>query len=109
MASSQDTVLAVVADENEIFYRIERSDKRIVYITVLDPGIIPKDKRTYGPSAIEELKKLEVWNHHWTTLTVNSDSHGISCQKDTMEPHAAPKELLEDYPRCDLIQPTNLT
>ncbi|EQL02324.1 hypothetical protein G6O67_003425 [Ophiocordyceps sinensis] len=103
MAISQDTVLAVLADSDEILYRIQKSDKRIVYIIVLDPNIIPYDKRTYGPSAIEELSKLEVWNDPWTTLTVNSDSYGIFCHKDSMEPHAAPKEsLLQDYPRCDL-------
>ncbi len=104
MASpSQDTVLAVLADSNDILYRIQRSDKRIVYVTVLDPEIIPKDKRTYGPSAIEELSKLEVWNDSWDTLTVNSDHGKIVCQKDTTEPQAAPKEsLLEHLPRCDL-------
>ncbi|QPH04007.1 hypothetical protein C2857_000595 [Epichloe festucae Fl1] len=103
MNSSQDTVLAVLADSEEILYRIQRSDKRIVYITVLDPNIISKAKRTYGPSAIEELSRLEVWNDHWTTLTVDSDNHGILCQKDITEPHAAPTESLrEDYTRCDL-------
>lgn len=102
MAISQDTVLAVLADSADILYRIQKRDKRIVYVTV-PAKIIPQDKRTYGPSAIEELSKLKVWNDSWTTLTVESDSDGISFQKDTVEPHAAPQtSLLQDYPRCDL-------
>lgn len=103
MASPQDSVLSVLADSEEILYRIRRSDKRIVYVTVLDPDIIPKNKRTYGPSAIEELGKLNAWKDPWITLTVDSDNHGVVCQEDINEPHAVPREsLLDNYPRCEL-------
>ncbi len=74
-------------------------------LQVLDSEFFLRDKRTHGSSAVEVRRKLESWNDHWTTLTVNSDGNRISCQKDTWttEPHGVPKEtLLENYPQYDL-------
>lgn len=82
MEPLQGSVLAVLADSKEMFYRFQRTDKRIGDVTVLDPDIIPKYKRTYGPSAIEEPSKLDIWNDHWITLTAKSNNYTGQCSVD---------------------------
>ncbi|KAK7393953.1 hypothetical protein QQX98_013263, partial [Neonectria punicea] len=93
-------MLSVESGDDDILYRIQRRDRRVVYVTVLRPEIIPTEKRTYGPSVMDELSKLEVWNDNdWITLRVDKDSSDgrIRCIKDFREAHSVPKEYLLDH------------
>lgn len=102
-----DIMLNVESGQADIFYRIQRvsgDNKRIVYVTVTDPDAIPEDDRTYGPSAIAQLRKLKEWNASWKTLLVHKDTEkGIWCEMDVSLPHAVPQQhLLDGYPSHDI-------
>lgn len=95
-------MLNVESGPNDIRYRIKR-DNRIIYVRVLSPDIIPEDRRTYGPSAIDELSKLEEWNDDsWNTLQVDQDEKGIKCDKDVARPHFVPAHQLLHHPIYDI-------
>lgn len=73
---TMDIMLNVECGQADIRYRIQRgsrNNKRIVYVTVTNADTIPEDDRTYGPSAIPQLRKLEEWSGSWTTLLVHKD------------------------------------
>lgn len=98
-------MLNVESGRDEILYRIQRDSgngKRIVYVTITSPDVIPEDDRTYGPAAIAQLCKLKEWSGSWTTLVVYKDKE-IWCETDVSPPHAVPKKhLLNQYPICDI-------
>ena len=75
----------------------------MLYVTVDDPSIIPEDERTYGPSIIKELSKLDEWVESWTTLRVYREGSAIKCELDPFLPHTVPKEhVLDKYPLVDI-------
>lgn len=103
-----DVMLNVECGQADILYRIQRvsgNNKRIVYVTVSDADIIPEDDRTYGPSAIAQLRKLKEWSGSWTTLHVHKDDEkGICCETDISRPHTVSQEnLLDKYPIYDIL------
>ncbi|KAL1845141.1 hypothetical protein VTK73DRAFT_1054 [Phialemonium thermophilum] len=103
---TMDTMLNVESGPADILYRIQRGsgdNKRMVYVTVTNADLIPEDDRTYGPSAIAQLRKLKEWDDSWTTLVVHKDHEkGIWCEMDVSPPHAVPRErLLDRYPVYD--------
>ncbi|CAH0044852.1 unnamed protein product [Clonostachys solani] len=94
MVNPRGILLNVESGPNDIRYRIKRVN-RIIYVPVLNPDIIPEDRRTYGPSAIDELSKLEEWNDDsWNTLQVDQDENGVKCYKDVAHPHSVPVHYL---------------
>ncbi|RKU49319.1 hypothetical protein DL546_009839 [Coniochaeta pulveracea] len=103
-----DQVLNVECGQDDILYRIQKAcgdKKRVVYVTVTNADAIPEDDRTYGPSAIAQLRKLKEWNDSWTTLLVHkNDDKGIWCQKDISRPDTVPQETLRKaYPIHDIF------
>ncbi|KAM4066609.1 hypothetical protein HRG_012119 [Hirsutella rhossiliensis] len=98
--SIQDTILAIYSAEDDCLYRILREDdvhgKRAVYVLLEYPDLIPKDSRTYGPTAIRELSKLTEWYGEWKTLTISIDESGLRRQPDAFKPHALSQEYVYD-------------
>lgn len=96
-----DTLLSLDLGLRDCLYRIRRDDKtnrRVVYVTVKDLDIIPEESRTYGPDVIRELSKLREWYDTWETLTVYKDESGIRSEPDLFRPHALQKKhILGDY------------
>uniref|UniRef100_A0A8H7K507 Uncharacterized protein n=1 Tax=Bionectria ochroleuca TaxID=29856 RepID=A0A8H7K507_BIOOC len=106
MDNPEGAILSVESGPSNILYRIEKANYQIVHVKVLNPEVIPEDKRIYGPSAISELSKLEEWNDDsWKTLEVYQDEKGIWCEKD-ISPPTVPKEYLLDYPIHDISELT---
>ncbi|CAG9945385.1 unnamed protein product [Clonostachys rosea f. rosea IK726] len=101
--ANMETMLAVESASNYIFYRIKRNDQ-VAYVNISNPDIIPEDSRTYGPSAIAALSKLDAWKDtSWVTLHVHLDEKGLRYEKDTLPPHSVPKDILLDrYPMHDI-------
>lgn len=96
-----DTLLSLDLGLRDCLYRIRRDNKtnrRVVYVTVKDLDIIPEESRTYGPDVIRELSKLREWYDTWETLTVYKDESGIRSERDLFRPHALQKKyIFGDY------------
>ncbi|KAK7211041.1 hypothetical protein V2G26_018219 [Clonostachys chloroleuca] len=101
--ANTETMLAVESASDYILYRIKRNNQ-IIYVNILNPDIIPADSRTYGPTAIAALSKLDEWKDiSWVTLHVHLDERGLWCEKDISPPHSVPKDiLLEHHPIHDI-------
>jgi hypothetical protein len=102
-----DTMLSLDLGPNDCLYRIRRifgEVSKVVYVTITNPDIIPEERRTYGPSVVAELSKLNEWNYHWTTLTVYKNCGKIWCKTDGFSPHALQKQqILGEYPRYNIL------
>ncbi|KAK4099823.1 hypothetical protein N658DRAFT_487403 [Parathielavia hyrcaniae] len=110
MASSvaTDSILSLDLGPNDCLYRIRRrvsgTRNRVVYVTITNLAVIPEEKRTYGPSVVEELSKLREWNQDWSTLRVHMEDGHVWCEADAFQPHAVPKDRLHDerYPSYNI-------
>lgn len=113
--SIRDTLLAVDSAEDDCLYKMLREDdvvgKRAVYLFLEYPDLIPKDARTYGPSAIRELSKLAEWydNMKWKTLTISKDESGLRVRRDAFKPHTVSREYVhEDLKFFDIFKMQDL-
>jgi hypothetical protein len=93
---------------HDVYYRLRRDFNHIstvVYVHVQDLDIIPRDRQTYGPDVIKELRKsVEVWNQRWTTLTVFQQCGKIQCLQDDWKPHFLPPDATsDDIPRLNVL------
>ncbi len=93
------TMLSLEPGTKDCLYRIRRQ-KRVRYVTVTDPAVIPEDKRTTGVSVIAELSKLKEWGGgKWKTLLVWKDCDTVKCKTDVFPPHAlSKKHVFVEYP-----------
>lgn len=92
--SSANIVLDVYSSPFECLYRIQRA-RKVVYVLVNDPEIIPEDSRTFPPAIIRELSKLEGWSNDWDTLTVDRDQSGVSVKLNGFKPHGLPEQFIQ--------------
>ncbi|PKX90707.1 uncharacterized protein P174DRAFT_462885 [Aspergillus novofumigatus IBT 16806] len=69
-------VLSLDLEESHYLYRIRRNS-RVVYVSILDGDIIPRDCRTDD----------DRWGEEWKTLTVRSGFQGIESTPDEFIPH----------------------
>lgn len=98
-----DTMLSVESYDEEVFYRVQRGDRGVVYVRVFGPGFLTGYDRNYGPTAVARLSTLPVWKDRWTTLHVFMKPGAIEYEKDPFPPPAVPKEVLHDqYPLYDI-------
>ncbi|OOO05636.1 RIO-like kinase [Aspergillus oryzae] len=81
-----EEVLSLDLEENDFLYRIRRNS-RIVYVSVLDGGILPPDYRTDGFLVLAKLQNIPKWNDKWKTLTVRNTAQGIESSPDEFPPH----------------------
>jgi serine/threonine protein kinase len=79
-------VLSLDLEENDYLYRI-RKNSRIVYVSVLDGDIFPRDCRTDGDRVLSKLREIPEWEEEWKTLTVRRGFHGIDSTADEFMPH----------------------
>jgi hypothetical protein len=79
-------VLSLDLEENDFLYRI-RKNSRIVYVSVLDGGVLPPDYRTDGDRVLSKLRNLPNWEEDWRTLTVRRGVQGIESTPDEFLPH----------------------
>ncbi|KAB8269430.1 hypothetical protein BDV30DRAFT_229861 [Aspergillus minisclerotigenes] len=82
----KEEVLSLDLEENDFLYRIRRNS-RIVYVSVLDAGILPPDYRTDGFLVLAKLQNIPKWNDKWKTLTVRNTAQGIQSSPDEFPPH----------------------
>jgi hypothetical protein len=95
---SRDQVLSMdVYKEHDSLYRVLRSDRRIVYITIA-PGILTPDEFDFPPNVLKRLSQYSAWMNRWKTLYVyiNSDSI-IQLSEDISEPHSLPRHLVGNH------------
>ncbi len=103
-----DTLLSLDLSLHDCYYRLRRDfehNSTVVYVHVQDLAIIPQDRQTYGPDVIKVLKgKVDVWNQHWTTLTVFERDSKIECLQDNWVPHFLPSAVLSrEVPRVNVL------
>ena len=89
-----EEVLSLDLEDSDYLYRI-RKDRRIVYVSIQHPDILPTADRTDSSRILARLRGLPPWNDQWSTLTVTKTGHGISCQADIFPPHR-----LSQLPLC---------
>lgn len=70
-------------------YRIRRG-RRILYVDVRVPKIIPEDDRTDFERVIRHLRLLPDWFTEWQTLTVAGSIESPVCRLDAFQPHSVP-------------------
>ncbi|KAK5997161.1 hypothetical protein PT974_02514 [Cladobotryum mycophilum] len=124
----KDTVLSIELGPNDCLYRILREDeahsnnnnnitistttknKKIVYVVLKHPDLIPKASRTKGPDVIRAFSNLKEWpSHSWHTLTVFGDGGekpGVMREEaDEFRPHAlSQRQLLGNYEYFDILE-----
>lgn len=103
-----DKLLSLDMSPDDCYYRFRRDFEHtstVVYVHVQDLAIIPEDKQTYGPDVIKVLKgKVDVWNQHWTTLTVFQRDSKILCLQDSWVPHFLPSTVISrNVPRVNVL------
>lgn len=109
-----DTVLSFDVADEDCLYRIQRRCKRHgtrgVYVWLKWPDLIPEEYRTYGPSVIRHLSKLEEWNGGWETLIIDKDNAGrLQVHCDAFPPHRVSDDILTDsYPSFNLFDLTDV-
>ncbi|RDW79335.1 uncharacterized protein DSM5745_06187 [Aspergillus mulundensis] len=81
-----DEVLSLDLEENDFLYRI-RKNSRIVYVSILDGGLLPPDSRTDSGRVLSKLRHLPRWEEEWRTLTVRRGAHGVQSTLDEFSPH----------------------
>lgn len=81
-----EEVLSLDLEDSDYLYRIRRG-RRIVYVSIQHPDILPPADRTDSSRILARLRHLPAWNAGWNTLTVTKTAHGISCQADIFQPH----------------------
>ena len=79
-------VLSVDLEDRDDLYRIRRG-RRVVYISILAPSIIPREDKTNSHEVISNLRKLPEWNQDWQTLTVAKLGEEMRCSKNEFLPH----------------------
>lgn len=82
----EEQVLSLDLEDTDYIYRIQKG-RRIVYVSILCPEILPRDDRTDSSRILSHLRNLPGWNGQWKTLTVTKTPLGISCQVDVFLPH----------------------
>lgn len=93
LAEPQDTVLDIDSLPDDSLYRIRRYiDGRatIVYVHVLTAEFFTEDDRTYGPSIIRRLSRLDEWQRpDWKTLTIAMNAAStVQIGVDAFQPHS---------------------
>ncbi|CZT18448.1 uncharacterized protein RCC_04293 [Ramularia collo-cygni] len=87
MDTSYDKVLDIDIGDDDILYRVQRSNN-IVYVRVMPPTMIPNEtQRTFGPYVIKELATHTPWSQRWTTLTIDGRGENIEYKIDGKQPH----------------------
>lgn len=95
--------MSVDSGDKDALYRIRRSDRGVVYVTVLGEGFLSGNDRNHGPTVLAQLRKLKEWGEPWTTLCIHVDQGKMQCERDTFPPSTIPKDcLLEQYPLYDI-------
>ncbi|KAF2790771.1 hypothetical protein K505DRAFT_250466 [Melanomma pulvis-pyrius CBS 109.77] len=84
--ANPEEVLSLDLEDDDYLYRIRRGP-RIVYVSVLCPGLIPTTDRTDGSRVLAKLRPLPAWNKQWSTLTITHTSDGPSFLEDAFKPH----------------------
>ncbi|KAE8412289.1 hypothetical protein BDV36DRAFT_305011 [Aspergillus pseudocaelatus] len=100
-------VLSLDLEENDFLYRIRRNS-RIVYVSILDGGILPPDYRTDGYLVLAKLQNIPKWNDEWKTLTVRNTAQGVKSSIDEFPPHRLDLEQL-DHPFAIFVNFLDLT
>lgn len=107
MAVSSEKLLSLDMGLHDCLYRIQRdceNERRIVYVKIIPIAIIPEEDRTYGPTVIQHLKKVDHWYDHWDTLTVSKYGEKIEVSRDAFPLHALDEtQLLESYSRFNVL------
>jgi predicted Ser/Thr protein kinase len=78
--------LSLDLEESDYLYRIRRNS-RVVYVSILDGDIIPRDCRTDGDRVLPKLRKIPEWEEEWKTLTVRRGFQGFESTADEFMPH----------------------
>ncbi|CEJ93590.1 hypothetical protein VHEMI09168 [[Torrubiella] hemipterigena] len=104
-----DTVLSFDVADEDCLYRIQRHCKhhgtRGVYVWLKWPDLIPEEYRTYGPSVIRHLSKLDEWNGGWETLIIDKDDAGrLQVLCDAFPPHRVSEDMIiGSYPAFNVF------
>lgn len=104
-----DTLLDLDLRPIDCLYRFRRekgNTKRVIYVHVIDIGILPEESRTSNDELVPALSKLNGWYDKWDTLTISKlDDDEVRCVQDLFQAHALPPEkvLGEEYPFFDIL------
>lgn len=84
-----EEILSLDLGDWDPLYRIRRG-RRVLYVDVRVPEVIPADDRTDFERVIRHLRLLPDWFTEWQTLTVTGSIESPVCRLDIFQPHFVP-------------------
>ncbi len=88
-----EEVLSIDLGDKDDLYRICRG-KRVVYVSIQAPSIIPPQDKTESSKALTHMRKVPKWDQDWQTLTVAKRDDEMLCFENLFLPHRLPKNAL---------------
>ena len=81
-----EEVLSIDLGDFDDLYRVRRG-KRILYLSIRAPSVIPYEDRTESGKILSHLRKLPKWDQDWQTLTVAKLGNETHCYENLFSPH----------------------
>lgn len=92
-----------------ILRRLDDGQDQIVYVTIMDDGIVPPRSRTYAPEVFRGLKALKIWQDTtWRVLELRPQNGTVCVATDRILPHRVPSHiLLDSIPKYNVLELDN--
>ena len=91
----------------DCIYRLRRDYSQystVVYVHLQDLCIISEDRRTFGPSLIEELRAMvDIWDQSWITLDIYISDGKVHYRSNAWEPSSLHISDTDDTPRVNVL------